>query len=97
MTDLIQPFILYGGSGTWLWPLSRSGFPQQFLCLTGSESLFQQAAKRVVSMDLADQPVVEPIIVTGEECHLVEKAPSPCRALGCVNGTAEVTCGDHLV
>jgi mannose-1-phosphate guanylyltransferase/mannose-6-phosphate isomerase len=40
---IIQPVILCGGSGTRLWPLSRSGFPKQFLCLTGGDSLFQQA------------------------------------------------------
>lgn len=28
-----QPVILCGGSGTRLWPLSRAGFPKQFLCL----------------------------------------------------------------
>ncbi len=67
MTDLIQPVILCGGSGTRLWPLSRSGFPKQFLCLTGSESLFQQAAKRLVSLGSADLRVAKPIIVTGEE------------------------------
>ena len=27
--------------------MSRSGFPKQFLCLTGDDSLFQQAAKRL--------------------------------------------------
>lgn len=50
-----------------MWPLSRSGFPKQFLCLTGDESLFQQAAKRLVGLGAADTPVAKPIIVTGEE------------------------------
>ncbi len=67
MTELIQPVILCGGSGTRLWPLSRSGFPKQFLCLTGAESLFQQAAKRLIGLGAADTPVAKPIIVTGEE------------------------------
>ncbi len=67
MTELIQPVILCGGSGTRLWPLSRSGFPKQFLCLTGAESLFQQAAKRLVSLGSADLKVAKSIIVTGEE------------------------------
>ena len=67
MTELIQPVILCGGSGTRLWPLSRSGFPKQFLCLTGAESLFQQAAKRLAGLGSADTPVAKPIIVTGEE------------------------------
>jgi mannose-1-phosphate guanylyltransferase/mannose-6-phosphate isomerase len=36
----VTPVILCGGSGTRLWPLSRTGFPKQFLCLMGYESLF---------------------------------------------------------
>lgn len=67
MTELIQPVILCGGSGTRLWPLSRSGFPKQFLCLTGAESLFQQAAKRLVGLGSAGLEVAKPMIVTGEE------------------------------
>lgn len=50
----VTPVILCGGSGTRLWPLSRAGFPKQFLCLTGDESLFQQAAKRLVSLGSND-------------------------------------------
>lgn len=34
----VIPVIICGGSGTRLWPLSRTGFPKQFLCLTGSRS-----------------------------------------------------------
>ncbi len=67
MTEMIQPVILCGGSGTRLWPLSRSGFPKQFLCLTGAESLFQQAAKRLVGLGSADLQVAKPLIVAGEE------------------------------
>ena len=63
----IQPVILCGGSGTRLWPLSRSGFPKQFLCLTGDDSLFQQAAKRLnVSGEHGDD-VSEPIIICHED------------------------------
>jgi mannose-1-phosphate guanylyltransferase/mannose-6-phosphate isomerase len=67
MTDFVQPVILCGGSGTRLWPLSRAGFPKQFLCLTGAESLFQQAAQRLVSLGSTNIYVAKPIIVTGEE------------------------------
>lgn len=67
MTELIQPVILCGGSGTRLWPLSRSGFPKQFLCLTGAESLFQQAAKRLVDLGSADLQVAKMMILAGEE------------------------------
>jgi mannose-1-phosphate guanylyltransferase / mannose-6-phosphate isomerase len=62
----ITPIILCGGSGTRLWPLSRTGFPKQFLCLTGDESLFQQAALRLSKLGTPDIEVAAPLIVMGE-------------------------------
>ena len=67
MTHHITPVILCGGSGTRLWPLSRTGFPKQFLCLTGNDSLFQQAAQRLNQLGNAQVQVSPPLIVTGEE------------------------------
>ena len=67
MTEPIQPVILCGGSGTRLWPLSRTGFPKQFLSLTGADSLFQQAAQRLAALGGEDIRVEPPLIVTGEE------------------------------
>lgn len=67
MTNLIQPVVLCGGSGTRLWPLSRAGFPKQFLCLTGTKSLFQQAVQRVMGLSTDELKVAKPLIVTGEE------------------------------
>ncbi len=43
-------FILAGGGGTRLWPLSRKKLPKQFLKLFGDESLFQGTLKRVLSL-----------------------------------------------
>jgi len=63
----VTPVILCGGSGTRLWPLSRTGFPKQFLCLTGKESLFQQAGLRLANLGNADTHVAAPLIVTGED------------------------------
>jgi mannose-1-phosphate guanylyltransferase / mannose-6-phosphate isomerase len=63
----VTPVILCGGSGARLWPLSRSGFPKQFLCLTGDESLFQQTARRLAGLDMPEIEVADPLIVTGEE------------------------------
>ncbi|MBS3947122.1 MAG: mannose-1-phosphate guanylyltransferase/mannose-6-phosphate isomerase [Dethiobacter sp.] len=61
------PVILCGGTGTRLWPLSRAGFPKQFLCLTGAQSLFQQAATRLMGLGADDIHLADPYIVTGEE------------------------------
>lgn len=43
----IHPFVLSGGSGTRLWPLSRKAYPKQFLPLEGERSLLQQSCLRV--------------------------------------------------
>jgi mannose-1-phosphate guanylyltransferase/mannose-6-phosphate isomerase len=63
----IVPVILCGGSGTRLWPLSRAGFPKQFLVLSGTTSLFQQAIERVNGLAAEDIVVGDTLIVTGEE------------------------------
>ena len=64
----LQPVIIAGGSGTRLWPLSRSGYPKQFLALHGPHSLFQQAALRLQSLDSADIRV-SGLCVVGNEAH----------------------------
>ena len=61
------PVILCGGSGTRLWPLSRAGFPKQFLVLSGSTSLFQQAVIRANALGAADIQLSDTLVVTGEE------------------------------
>ena len=60
----IQPVIMAGGSGTRLWPLSRAGYPKQFLVLQGKSSLLQQAAQRLTALKGAAPP-----IVVGNEAH----------------------------
>jgi mannose-1-phosphate guanylyltransferase/mannose-6-phosphate isomerase len=82
----VQPVILCGGSGTRLWPLSRTGFPKQFLCLTGNESLFQQAALRLANLGNADIQVASPIIVTGEDHRFL--ASEQLREVGVELGCA---------
>jgi mannose-1-phosphate guanylyltransferase/mannose-6-phosphate isomerase len=63
----IQPVIMAGGSGTRLWPLSRAGFPKQFLALAGDESLFQQAVARLNGLAAADIAVRPPLVVGNAE------------------------------
>jgi len=53
----VSPFILCGGVGTRLWPISREAFPKQFHKLSGPESLFQQTLLRL-SGDLFGDPCV---------------------------------------
>ena len=54
---MITPVILCGGSGTRLWPLSRSSYPKQFVPLVGDQTLFQASAQRV-SGALFDTPFI---------------------------------------
>jgi mannose-1-phosphate guanylyltransferase / mannose-6-phosphate isomerase len=67
----VTPVILCGGSGTRLWPLSRAGFPKQFLVLSGKTSLFQQAVERVNGIASNDISVGETFVVTGEEHRFI--------------------------
>lgn len=69
-STLVTPVILCGGSGTRLWPLSRSGFPKQFLVLSGdgsNQSLFQQAITRINAIGNANIDLTPTLIVTNEE------------------------------
>lgn len=58
----LQPVLLSGGSGTRLWPLSREGYPKQFLSLVGEDTLLQDTWRRVAP--IAD---AAPIVVANEE------------------------------
>jgi mannose-1-phosphate guanylyltransferase/mannose-6-phosphate isomerase len=81
-----RPVILCGGSGTRLWPLSRSGFPKQFLCLTGKESLFQDATKRLMGLSSDEIYIGSPYIVTNEEHRFL--ALEQLREIGIELGAA---------
>jgi len=54
----IVPVILSGGSGTRLWPLSRSLFPKQLLPLVSDDSMLQETAKRVSGPEFAHPMVI---------------------------------------
>lgn len=67
---LVVPVILCGGSGTRLWPLSRSSFPKQFLVLSdgdANQSLFQMAVERANSIADSETKLGKTIVVTNEE------------------------------
>lgn len=59
----IQPVIMSGGSGTRLWPLSRSARPKQFLKLATDNTMFQETALRVRD---ASGRFLDPIVIAGE-------------------------------
>ena len=82
----VTPVILCGGSGTRLWPLSRTGFPKQFLCLAGNESLFQQAVQRLAALGSDRIQVAAPVIVSGEDYRFL--ASEQLREVGIALGAA---------
>ena len=63
---MITPFLMCGGSGTRLWPLSRKSYPKQFADVIGEESLFQAAAERFRGESFAD-----PVIITGNDFRFI--------------------------
>ncbi len=54
----ITPVILSGGSGTRLWPLSRTGRPKQLLALTHAETMLQLTARRSNDPQAFEAPIV---------------------------------------
>ena len=57
---MMVPVILSGGSGTRLWPLSRTFFPKQFINLVNDTTLFQDTIMRL------PKEVSEPLIICNE-------------------------------
>jgi mannose-1-phosphate guanylyltransferase len=59
---MIVPVIMAGGSGTRLWPLSRTAFPKQFIALTSSLTMLQETAARLNGLSGA-----APMVICNEE------------------------------
>ncbi|KAI3590481.1 Mannose-1-phosphate guanylyltransferase [Cupriavidus sp. U2] len=76
----IYPVILCGGSGTRLWPMSRGGYPKQYLRLTGENTLVQQTALRLNGVSNVAAPIVitnaEQRFLVAEQLRGVQVAPS---------------------
>lgn len=58
MANNIIPVILSGGSGTRMWPLSRSHYPKQFLPLVTEHSLLQDTVTRLPENEAMTDPMV---------------------------------------
>lgn len=54
----IFPVVLSGGSGTRLWPLSRTLYPKQFLPLVTTKTMLQETVERVANPALFHPPLV---------------------------------------
>lgn len=72
---MITPVIMAGGSGSRLWPLSRSLYPKQFLALTGKQTMLQETLQRLSNLD-----VNAPLVICNEEHRFI--VAEQLRALG---------------
>ena len=55
--EKILPVILCGGTGTRLWPLSRAGYPKQYLSIKkNSQTFLQETVKRVIDTKIFESP-----------------------------------------
>ncbi len=64
---MILPVVLSGGSGTRLWPYSRSLYPKQFLPLVSEQTMLQETVNRL--QGFAEDLVIAPPMVICNEDH----------------------------
>lgn len=62
----IHPVIIAGGSGSRLWPLSRSLYPKQFLCLDGKNSMLQATISRLDGLNCSP-----PLVICNEKHRFI--------------------------
>ncbi|WP_111977424.1 mannose-1-phosphate guanylyltransferase/mannose-6-phosphate isomerase [Algibacillus agarilyticus] len=72
---MILPVIMAGGSGTRLWPLSRSKYPKQFIPLTSENSMLQETILRLSSLKTS-----APTLICNEDHRFI--AAEQIRKLG---------------
>src|SRR6186713_2254106 len=63
----ITSVVLCGGSGTRLWPLSRSSFPKQFVPLIGGKCLLELTLERVAQIGVPQGGA--PVMCVAAEDH----------------------------
>ncbi|EKS6583215.1 mannose-1-phosphate guanylyltransferase/mannose-6-phosphate isomerase, partial [Enterobacter hormaechei] len=63
---MILPIVIAGGTGSRLWPLSRSQYPKQFLSLLDENSLLQNTLSRLKEIKHA-----APVVICNEEHRFI--------------------------
>ena len=63
----ITPVLLSGGSGTRLWPVSRSLYPKQLLAMTAERTMFQETAARFAG----HSDFAPPLVVCNDEHRFI--------------------------
>jgi len=87
----LVPIVLADGSGTRLWPLSRSLHPKQYLSLSvgkTKETLLQEGVWRTVQLADATFAVQRPCVVANEEHREpLGRNTAPALTLGALDAT----------
>ena len=63
---MLLPVIMAGGSGSRLWPLSRTRYPKQFLSIISKATMLQETVKRLDGIDHQD-----PLFICNEEHRFI--------------------------
>ncbi len=63
---MIVPVVMAGGSGTRLWPMSRSLFPKQFLPLVSTTTMLEDTCARLEGLSIASG-----LVVCGEDHRFI--------------------------
>ncbi|CNE67329.1 mannose-1-phosphate guanylyltransferase [Yersinia nurmii] len=63
---MLLPVIMAGGSGSRLWPLSRTHYPKQFLALTSELTMLQETLLR-----LDELPHLAPLVICNEDHRFI--------------------------
>ena len=102
--SLILPFIMCGGSGTRMWPVSRESLPKQFIPLLDERSTFQTTLAMLARPELFAPPCVitnrDYRFLVGEQMQSVgvtgDKPPIfLCNLTG--KAKAILRCGGHII
>ncbi|WP_375752285.1 mannose-1-phosphate guanylyltransferase/mannose-6-phosphate isomerase [Vibrio sp. HN007] len=72
MKTIILPILMAGGSGSRLWPMSRTHFPKQFLALTNTTTMLQDTLGRLSGIEHSPACVIcneEHRFLVAEQLH----------------------------
>ena len=75
----MKAVIMAGGSGTRLWPLSRTGHPKQFLSLYGEMTMLQQTVERLKGLSIESSVTIcneEHRFFVAEQLRAIDKLGS---------------------
>lgn len=73
---MLYPVILSGGSGSRLWPMSRTALPKQFLPLVSEHTMFQETLLRLQGIPV----LAAPLVICNDEHRFL--AAEQLRAIG---------------